>query len=1558
MRLFRNCLSPSVAWRGFLLVGLLGFSSAAYAAKSDQEDALTFFNNWFVTGDYVAAGVGLKNTGGSGSIALSGVPCTSGTGSLAALSPCSSAGSVPAYPVAAFLYWQSVENTAIPATKGVFNGFPLKGVKLLDSDATSACFVSSPSQTLRAYRADVLRFLPIDGKSGVRLANGTYGVSLGASAGNTGVLTTMGATLVVIYRVSVPGKPLLVPLRSIVIYDGQFTLTKHGADLRQTVTGFYQPSANPAARMTHIVGNGQNGFRETLKVGTADDPGSLSANQPFLGAEGPNWDNLTFGFKLQAQDTAASVLAHVAGGNSNCLSWSAIVASTNVQDSDGDGLLDIWESKGLHRNTQASPATFGTCSDYPLEACVNLPAMGAQNGVKDIFFQVDWLSGKGVQDRPAHLHIPKLDALSMVASVFATKGVALHFDVGNNYQNLNLPFIVPAGTAQGGANLDEDSLSCIGANCAYPNYPALSFKLGFNSVRDGNKYLNLQPRFAQNRKDVYRYLLFAHSLAGPFGTNGKPLPDPNNPNSTLPRSFSGIADRPGGDIMITLGLWRSDIAENDQVGSTLVQAGTLMHELGHNLNLSHGGLASTPNCAPNYPSVMSYLYQTRGLTDANGVPQLNYSDGRLGALDEAQVSSTLSLGPLQYRMRYYAPLGNGPAGQAAKRHCDGSVIGGDIPLARKESDSLAIPDWSNGTVLPLGKLFPLDINFDGKPGQILRDQPDWSSIDVAQIGGRANFGSISVGSIATDAGSIATDAGSIATDAGSIATDAGSIATDAGSIATDAGSIATDAGSIATDAGDEDYDTHILTTTDAIPTPQQCAGCGLNATNELNDIKLTWTPPGTGANLVYNVYRCSGTGCNPLQPSALLRQNFAPTSKSAPSFLDNVNDSVNVGTTCTASKTCYNTLYTYAVTAVSQAGLGTESPYSNTTSSKVTHLFVVANNQKAVYGDPIPAPTFTIQGEVTLATSQVSCSYVAGTPRNAGTYTINCTGPATVSPTNGVDYQKQYLTFVPGMLAISQRPITVMATTASKTYDGTTTSSVAPGISSGNLAYDDAVNWKQTYDSRNAGARTLVPSGTVNDQNGGNNYLVSFVTAAGTITPAQLTITAQSNTKTYDGNTSSLTRPQSSGIQTGDSVAGVLQTYDTPNAGTGKILSVVAYTVNDSNNGANYKVTLVSVNTGIINKADPVVTVTAYGVTYDGMPHISTGAAKGVMGEPLSGLDMIGTAHTNAGSYSDIWIFTDQTGNYNSVRGSVLNVIAKATANIAIVPYNVIYDGNQKLATGTVSGVGGVDLSGGLNLTGTAHTVVGTYPTDPWTFTDLTGNYNNASGTVSDTIRTNAVDLSSLTLPPGGSAQLINNNSTLRLSGGAGQLSAAWWIKKPVSNTFSTTFTFQITPVAPGQELADGIAFVIQNAAAGSNTLGTGNAGAYIGYSGVPNSIAVEFDTYRNTEFGDPTTFLSHVGIQSNGIGPNSSNHGDPNLKVHTNPVQADFADGATHKATITYDGATLSVFLDGATTPLTSVGVNLGTLLNLDNGSAFVGFTAATGVAQEIADVVSWTWN
>lgn len=69
----------------------------------------------------------------------------------------------------------------------------------------------------------------------------------------------------------------------------------------------------------------------------------------------------------------------------------------------------------------------------------------------------------------------------------------------------------------------------------------------------------------------------------------------------------------------------------------------------------------------------------------------------------------------------------------------------------------------------------------------------------------------------------------------------------------------------------------------------------------------------------------------------------------------------------------------------------------------------------------------------------------------------------------------------------------------------------------------------------------------------------------------------------------------------------------------------------------------------VINKANATITVTGYDVKYDRTAHTATGSATGGLGESLSGLDLTGTTHINAGIYSGTWKFTDATGNYNDV---------------------------------------------------------------------------------------------------------------------------------------------------------------------------------------------------------------------------------------------------------------------------------------------------------------------
>src|ERR1035437_3805323 len=73
-----------------------------------------------------------------------------------------------------------------------------------------------------------------------------------------------------------------------------------------------------------------------------------------------------------------------------------------------------------------------------------------------------------------------------------------------------------------------------------------------------------------------------------------------------------------------------------------------------------------------------------------------------------------------------------------------------------------------------------------------------------------------------------------------------------------------------------------------------------------------------------------------------------------------------------------------------------------------------------------------------------------------------------------------------------------------------------------------------------------------------------------------------------------------SGLQGSDTVTGLAETYDTKNVGTGKTLSVSAYTVNDGNNGNNYTVSTVTSTAGVISQASLTITAAANTKTYDG----------------------------------------------------------------------------------------------------------------------------------------------------------------------------------------------------------------------------------------------------------------------------------------------------------------------------------------------------------------------
>jgi hypothetical protein len=195
----------------------------------------------------------------------------------------------------------------------------------------------------------------------------------------------------------------------------------------------------------------------------------------------------------------------------------------------------------------------------------------------------------------------------------------------------------------------------------------------------------------------------------------------------------------------------------------------------------------------------------------------------------------------------------------------------------------------------------------------------------------------------------------------------------------------------------------------------------------------------------------------------------------------------------------------------------------------------------------------------------------------------------------------------------------------------------------------------------------------------------------------------------------------------------------------------------------------------------------------------------------------------------------------------------------------------------------------------------------------------------------------------------VMRGSILRLAPDEYSESGAAWLveKQAVVDGFTASFDFRISRNAAIG--GDGFAFVIQN----TNGIALGHHGLGIGYSGIANSVALEFDTYKNVDFGfeglmdDPNE--NHLSVQSRGVWAHNS--ADPQYSLgHTTGVPL-LADGHWHTVEIVYTPGTLTVSLDG--TQVLTVGISLEEWVILDaDGTAWVGFTAATGDWVQVHDV------
>lgn len=239
---------------------------------------------------------------------------------------------------------------------------------------------------------------------------------------------------------------------------------------------------------------------------------------------------------------------------------------------------------------------------------------------------------------------------------------------------------------------------------------------------------------------------------------------------------------------------------------------------------------------------------------------------------------------------------------------------------------------------------------------------------------------------------------------------------------------------------------------------------------------------------------------------------------------------------------------------------------------------------------------------------------------------------------------------------------------------------------------------------------------------------------------------------------------------------------------------------------------------------------------------------------------------------------------------------------------------------------------------------------------------------------------------------------------GPSKAGALWYRSEvPVSNGFDTYFTFQISDhskecsVHKDQYFSqfsyrtcsvhggDGFAFVIQNTLRQrlNGTYELGKNGGQMGFGGIPNSLAVAFDTWQNP--GEDRLGVDHISIQTLGKEENDGLEkgllGVP--RAHT------LADGVIHIARIKYFPSlqsqyldklsaspellpylldngeqkrvgTLVVFMDDGIAndePILAMPINLSLVIEMPSDKAYVGFTSSTGRFYEKHDILSWVW-
>jgi hypothetical protein len=268
-------------------------------------------------------------------------------------------------------------------------------------------------------------------------------------------------------------------------------------------------------------------------------------------------------------------------------------------------------------------------------AGLDLPAMGCNPLRKNVLLEHDWFDD--ALECGAHSHRPTAAALALATTAFANAPIA------NPDGSLGITLIHDygqGGVFTGGNRVADADGVLVG------NVFAQEFQ-GYKSAH-----------FAANRSGFFHYVLHPHR----YDTNS---------------GSSGYAEIVGDDLIVSLYCLNGDV----NVGNTL------MHELGHNLGLRHGGNEDV-NYKPNYNSVMNYLYQFPGVdTDCTppGNGRLDFSRNQRITLNESSLLEPLGI----------CGAGNPPWDWNANGVIDSAAVQADINSDFQQTSFADYDDWAN-----------------------------------------------------------------------------------------------------------------------------------------------------------------------------------------------------------------------------------------------------------------------------------------------------------------------------------------------------------------------------------------------------------------------------------------------------------------------------------------------------------------------------------------------------------------------------------------------------------------------------------------------------------------------------------------------------------------------------------------------------------------------------------------------------------------------------------------------------------------------------------------------